>query len=254
MSTQELFEWEYSPSDYFEESFEVMRDDYTMKISPGKVEAWVASNTFSQNPEIGSEMLAFLNDRFLGVQLMVFRPYKLSDSRRTCLHQDGRRDVFIELKGVAAVAAAGTVDICVTNSEGTVYDSKEERIAAKRRLAELVQLHRSSSPVLAAMLASFENAIRDPQNELVHLYEVRDALSVKFGGKPNAIATLGLTSAAWSRLGQLSNEEPLRQGRHRGKSGEALRDATQTELQEAREIARSMLRLYVNHLAARRES
>ena len=254
MSTQELFEWEYSPSDYFEEPFEVMRDDYTMTISPGKVAAWVASNTFAQNPEIRSEMHAFLNDRFLGVQLMVFRPYQLSDSRRTCVHQDGRRDVFIELKSVAAVAAGGTVDIRMTNADGTVYDSKEERIAAKKRLAELVQLHRSSNPALAAMLTSFGNAIRDPQNELVYLYEVRDALAVELGGKSNAIATLGLTSAAWSRLGQLGNDEPLRQGRHRGKSGAALRDATQAELQEAREIARSMLRLYVNHLAARRDS
>jgi hypothetical protein len=248
MSTQELFEWDYSPSNYFEEPFEVVRDDYTMAISPGKVEAWVASNTFSQNPAIRSEMQAFLNDRFLGVQLLVFRPYELSDSRRTCVHLDGRRDVFIEFKGVAAVAAGGTVDIRMTNADGTVYDSKEDRVAAERRLAELVQLHRSSSPALAAMLTSFGNAIRDPQNELVHLYEVRDALSVELGGKSKAIATLGLTSAAWSRLGQLSNEEPLHQGRHRGKSGAALRDATQTELQEAREIARSMLSLYVNHL------
>jgi hypothetical protein len=249
MSTQELFEWAYSPPDYFEEPFEVVRDDYTMTISPGKVEAWVASNTFAESPGIREEMHAFLNDSFLGVQLMAFRPYELSDSRRTCVHPDGRKDVFIELKGVTAVAAVGTVDIRTTNTDGVVYDSKAERIAAKRRLAELVQLHRSSSPALTAMLTSFGNAIRDPQNELVHLYEVRDALSVELGGKSNAIATLGLTSAAWSRLGQLSNDEPLRQGRHRGKSGAALRDATHAELQEAREIARSMLSLYVNHLA-----
>jgi hypothetical protein len=251
MSTQELFEWTYSPPDYFEEPFEVVRDDYTMTILPGKVEARVASNTFAGNPAIRDEMHAFLNDRFLGAQLVAFRPYELSDSRRTCVHPDGRKDVFIELKGLAAVATGGTVDIRMTSANGVVYDSKAERTAAKRRLAELVQLHRSSSPVLTAMLTSFSNAIRDPQNELVHLYEVRDALAAELGGKSNAIATLGITSAAWSRLGQLSNDEPLRQGRHRGKSGVALRDATHAELNEAREIARSMLNLYVNHLACK---
>jgi hypothetical protein len=251
MSTQELFEWTYSPPDYFEEPFEVVRDDYKMTVSPGKVEAWVASNTFAASPGIREEMHAFLNDRFLGVQLMAFRPYELSDSRRTCVHPGGRKDVFIELKGVTAVAVGGTVDIPMTNADGVVYDSKAERVAAKRRLAELVQLHRSSSPALTAMLASFGNAIRDPQNELVHLYEVRDALSVELDGKSNAVATLGLTSVAWSRLGQLSNEEPFRQGRHRGKSGAALRDATHAELHEAREIARSMLSRYVNHLASK---
>lgn len=248
MSTQELFEWAYSPPDYFEEPFEVVRDDYTMTISVGKVEAWVASHTFAKNPAIRDEMQSFLNDRFLGVQLVEFRPYELSDSRRTRVHPGGRKDVFIEVKGVAAIAAGGTADIRMTNADGVVCDSKAERIAAKRRFAELVQLHRSSSQTLTAMLTSFGNAIRDPQNELVHLYEVRDALSVEFGGKPNAIATLGLMSSAWSRLGQLSNDEPLRQGRHRGKSGTALRDATHAEMQEAREIARLMLSLYVNHL------
>lgn len=251
MSTQELFEWTYSPPDYFEEPFKVVRDDYTMTILPGKVEARVASNTFAGSPAIRHEMHAFLNDRFLGAQLIAFRPYELSDSRRTCVHPDGRKDVFIELKGVVAVAAVGTVDIRMTSADGVVYDSKAERTAAKRRLSELVQLHRSSSPVLTAMLTSFSNAIRDPQNELVHLYEVRDALAAELGGKSNAVATLGITSAAWSRLGQLSNDEPLRQGRHRGKSGVALRDATHAELNEAREIARSMLSLYVNHLAGK---
>lgn len=251
MSTEEIFDWTYSPPDYFEEPFEVVRDDYTMMILPGKVEARVASSTFAENPAILDEMHASLNDRFLGAQLIAFRPYELSDSRRTRVHPDGRKDVFIELKGATAVATVGTVDNRVTNADGVVYDSKVGRTAAKRRLAELVQLHRSSSPALTAMLTSLSNAIRDPQNELVHLYEVRDAISLELSGKSNAIATLGLTSTAWSRLGQLSNDEPLRQGRHRGKNGAALRDATHAELQEARDISRSMLNLYVNHLAGK---
>ena len=252
MRTEELFDWTYSPADYFEETFEIVRDNYTMRISPGTVEARVASKTFAENPTIRDEIQAALNDRFLGAQLITFRPYELSDSRRTRVHTNGRKDVFIELKGGVAIASGGTVDIRVTNADGVVYDSKAERTAAKRRLADLVQLHRPSSPALAAMLTSFGNAIRDPQNELVHLYEVRDALSAELGGKSDAIATLGLAASAWSRLGQLSNDEPLRQGRHRGKGGAALRDATHTELQEARDIARSMLSLYVNHLAGKK--
>ena len=252
MSTEELFDWTYTPPDYFEESFEVVRGDYIMKISPGQVEARVASNTFDQYPGIRNEIHASLNDRFLAVQLMTFRPYELSESRRMHVHPDGRKDVFIELKGAVVVATGGTVDVRVTNADGVVYDSKAERAAEKRKLAELVQLHRPLSQTLMAMLTSFGNAIRDPQNELVHLYEVRDALSVELGGKSNAIATLGLTSVAWSRLGQLSNDEPLRQGRHRGKSGAALRDATHAELEEARDIVRSMLSLYVHHLARKK--
>ncbi len=248
MSTEELFEWTYSPADYFGESLEVVRDGYTMRISPGAVEARVASKTFEENPLIREEMHAALNDRFLGAQLIAFRPYELSYSRRMRVHSDGRKDVFIELKGGAVTATCGTLDIRVTNADGVVYNSKAERTAALRRQAELVQLYRPSSPVLEAMLTSYSNAIRDPQNELVHLYEVRDALGAELGGEANVVAALGLARSAWKRLGQLSNNEPLRQGRHRGKSGAALRDATHAELQEAREIASAMLSLYLNHL------
>jgi len=91
------------------------------------------------------------------------------------------------------------------------------------------------------MLLSYDAGVRDPNNELVHLYEIRDALSTKFGGENSVRAALTITSAQWSRLGQLCNHEPLRQGRHRGKSGEAMRDASEAELAESRSIARAMI-------------
>lgn len=249
MSTVELFEWSYSPPDYFEEPLEVVRDEYIMSISPGHVEARVDSRVYVAHPRIRDEIHASLNDRFLGVQLLTFLPYELSDSQRTRLHPNGRKDAFIEPKTGTITITGGTVGIQVTSADDTVIsDTKAERVAAKRTLAELVQHHRPSNPTLAIMLNSFSNAIRDPQNELVHLYEVRDALSKYFGDKSATIATLGIPASAWSRLGQLSNDEPLRQGRHRGKSGLTLRDATHTELKEARDIARSMLSLYIEYL------
>jgi hypothetical protein len=90
--------------------------------------------------------------------------------------------------------------------------------------------------------------VRDPNNELVHLYEIRDALSVKFGGDNSARAAIAITASQWSRLGQLCNNDPLRQGRHRGKTGEALRDASEGELVEARGIVRAMIEAYLQYL------
>lgn len=92
--------------------------------------------------------------------------------------------------------------------------------------------------------------MRDPINELVHLYEIREALSVKFGvenGVRSALA-ITITASQWSRLGQLSNSEPLHQGRHRGKTGETLRDASESELIEVRGIARAMIETYLQYL------
>ena len=72
--------------------------------------------------------------------------------------------------------------------------------------------------------------------------------TVKFGGENSAQAALTITASQWSRLGQLCNNEPLRQGRHRGKTGEALRDASEGELVEARGIPRAMIEAYIRRL------
>jgi hypothetical protein len=45
-----------------------------------------------------------------------------------------------------------------------------------------------------------------------------------------------------------AGNEPLREGRHRGNSLGALRDATKEELETARKIAREMIEAYLAHL------
>jgi len=249
MQTIDIFEWTFSPSDYFETPFEVVRDDYTMTIDNGRVEARIDALVFDADPSIRDLIHRGLIDRFLGAQVVSFRPYELSDPKRTRLQPDGRRDTFIELKGAAAVASVGTFDVLVTRRDGSVAtDSKRERVDRKKTLADLVAFHSPSDAALAAMLVSYSTAIQDPQNELVHLYEIRDCLSTRFGGKASAIASLGLHASEWSKLGQLCNDEPLRQGRHRGTAMSVLRDASEAELQEARKIARNMIQLYLSYL------
>ena len=113
----------------------------------------------------------------------------------------------------------------------------------------MVATHRAKNATLDAMLRSYAAAVRDPNNELVHLYEIRDALSKKFDGEqPARAALVAITSAQWSRLGLLGNELPLRQGRHRGKATTPLRDATKGELTQARGIARAMIEAYLQYL------
>jgi hypothetical protein len=91
--------------------------------------------------------------------------------------------------------------------------------------------------------------VADPDNELVHLYEIRDALATKFGGEGAVRSALGIRSKEWSSLGQRANSEPLRQGRHRGtKVGGELRDAVESELKDARGIARNMIEAYLYYL------
>jgi hypothetical protein len=246
-----VLEWKFSPPDYFEEVIEISRHDYSMTIADGQVRAKVDSGIYEANPNMRQVVHDALNARFLSVQLLMHRAYELSRPTMTRVHPDGRRDIFMEPEPARMVMSGGTVDFQVTDKDGNVIsDSRRDRIGKKKSLAELVASHHATDAFLAPLLESYATAVRDPNNELVHLYEIREALSTKFGGESATRTALGISDPQWSRLGQLCNNEPLRQGRHRGRTGGALRDATDDELTEARAIARAMIEAYLQYLEA----
>lgn len=244
-----VLEWTFSPPDYFEETIVIERDTYTMTIDNGKVEARIGPAAYDQKHKMRDELHDTLNDRFLGVQLLTHKTYELSKASMYRLHPDGRRDVTVFAEPCVIGVSVGTPDIVVKDKYGNIVsDSRRDRIEKKKELAELVEKYRSQDQVLASMLASYKMAVTDPDNELVHLYELRDALSAKFGGKSAALTTLAISDTQWSRLGRLANIDPLRQGRHRGKKVGKLRDATESELKEARNIACNMIQAYLAYL------
>ncbi len=249
MSAVVVFEWNFTPPDYFEVPIEIVRDDYTLTIAHGKAEARLDSAAYEANPSIRQTLHEELNDRFLGVQWLIYRAYELSRSTMTRVYPDGRRNVFLEVESTLSLITGHPVDLQVRDKDGNlIADSKRDRIEKKGSLAALVSTYRASDETLTSLLRSHDAAVRDPANELVHLYEIRDALSVKFGGDKETRSALGISSTDWSRFGLLCNNEPLRQGRHRGKTGAALRDAAESELVEARQIARAMTEAYLLHL------
>ncbi len=250
-----VLEWTFSPSDYFEDEIRFKRDDYEMIIGKGKVEAKVAPDTYIKNSLMRDELHRSLDDRFLGAQLVAHKPYELSKSSMYHLHPDGRRDITVFPESCILTLAVGTVDIIVKDKNGNVIsDSRKDRIEEKKTLSELVEKYRDSDPTAASILRSYKTAVNDANNELVHLYEIRDALSRRFGGESAACQVLHtISTTAWSRLGQLANNEPLRQGRHRGKNPGILRDATDAELTEARKIARQFVEAYLEFLDGEEE-
>ena len=91
------------------------------------------------------------------------------------------------------------------------------------------------------MLQSYSWAVSFPDDELVYLYEIRDAATEPYGKQVAARNALGISKTDWDKLGSLANNEPLRQGRHRGSQTADLRNATEDELEEARRIAREII-------------
>lgn len=227
----------------------IKRATYVMTIDNGKVEARVDPATYDQEGKMQNHLHNVLNDRFLGAQLFTHKVYSLSKASMYSLLPDGRKASSLVLESSDHALLTERVDIVKMDKDGNIVsDSRKERIEKEKRLSEFIEKYRPKDKVLAAMLASHQMSVEDTSNVLVHLYEIRDALSDKFGGADNARAELTITKANWSRLGKLANDEPLRQGRHRGKQVGELRNATESELEEARSIASTMIENYLEYL------
>lgn len=243
-----ILEWRFTPKDYFEDEIRIEREGSVVLINAGRIEARINPAVYDQTHKMRDFLHQSLNDRFLGVQLLTHKPYTLSKSTMCRLHPDGRKDVTIFPESGVMTITGGSVDLVVKDKDGNIVsDSRRDRVEKKKELAELAETY-SSDPVAGSLLDSYKAAVNDPENELVHLYEIRDALSKLFTGETRARKALGLSSSEWSRLGQLANNEPLRQGRHRGKSAGELRDASDDEIFEARNIARNFVEAYLVYL------
>lgn len=244
-----VLEWQFSPPDFFEESITISRDDYTMVIDKGKVEARIAADTYDGNTSMRTVLHEALEARFLAVQLLTRKPYQLSKSKMTHVDQDGRKHFFFEPEAGHIRSTGCPIDTQYKDKDGKVIsDSRQDRIEKEKRFADLISKYSTRDFVLVCLLKSYNASVHDPDNELVHLYEIREALSNSFGGEGATRSTLGVSSSDWSRLGHLCCNEPLRQGRHRGKFTGTLRDATDGELAEARGITRVMIEAYLYYI------
>jgi hypothetical protein len=217
MSAVVLLEWKFSPHDYFEEVCEISHQDYTVTIGNGEIQARIDPTVYDADPAIRDRLHNDLHSRFLGVQVVTHRPFELSRSGMSRVHPDGRRDRFLEVR-IEAKSTTGAVDVQIIDKDRNIIrDSKRERIDEEQKYAALVSAH-SGDTILASLLQSNDKAANDPENELVYLYEIRNALSTNFGDDRKARTALSITKSQWSRFGNLCNNEPLRQGRHRGEA------------------------------------
>jgi hypothetical protein len=237
-------EWSYTPADFFEAPVDYTEPNYTVHIEDGRA---VATFTCDQPDSAFPEVQKEVESRFLGAQPHRNKPFQLSgyNTRRT--RPDGSAVVGISAN-LTLHAVVGAVDVIVRDAAGNVKsDSKADRIRATNEFGQLASRHRNDS-VAEALLKSYNAAITDPPNELTHLYEIRDALSERFGDETKARTDLAITKSQWSRFGRLANDMPLLEGRHRGQNVGQLRHATYSELDEARRIAKGMIQAYLRYL------
>lgn len=243
-------EWKYSPETYFEEPIQISFEGGDLEIRDGVAIAKIDPKIYHADNSIPEVLTRKIESRLHAVQIMTHKYYELSPSR-TDIRDDGKKNHYLEVESCVTTTNIGQVEIVVTDKDGNIIaDTKRDRLDKQNRFACLVDKHRQSDAVLDQMLTSYQESVKDPHNELVHLYEIRDSLVVKFGSKKNAIRELDITNAQWDEIGQLANALPLKQGRHRGKAAGALRNAEITELEKARKSVVYLIEKYLEYLEA----
>lgn len=242
------FEWNFTPHNLFEEPAELGCCGLPVSLDAGKATVRVDLEGGQPAWEVrGNELHEALYAHFLAAQVLGHEPFTLSKPSYARIRPDGGRDIFVTLEGAVLHARMGRLDAVVTRSGEVMHDDRRNRIERRKAFGASAAKH-LGDPVLPSILRSYMAAVNDPGNELIHLYEIRDALADRFGGHGQATAALGVSNTAWSTLGRLADGGPLREGRHRGKFPGELRDATEAELEEARTIARSLISGYIVHL------
>ena len=177
-------------------------------------------------------------------QLQIGRTFKLLQPTIIQYRADGTRGRVMRASGEEVLCMTGKLDAVQTDATGKVtYDSRAERLKEDAKFITAL-LPKMADGTMRAMVDSYCRALEDSANELVHLYEVRDAARKYFGNKAVALTALGVSASDWSDLGRLSNDEPLNQGRHRGTHAPNLRDATAAELEQARSIALRIIKAF----------
>lgn len=177
MAEKVALEWSYTPADFFEELVVYNEKDYTVEIKNGRVVATFPGAADEQAEDLFQEIQAELNACFLGAQLVSNKPYRLSGYTTTRTRADGTTEI-----GACASDTLNFDAMCdavVRDAAGNVKaDTRGDRIEERKEFVLLASKHRMNS-VARSVLKSYNAAITDPPNELMHL-EQTDLLKTRY--------------------------------------------------------------------------
>lgn len=241
--------WFYTPVDFFEESVTWDRDDYQVELKDGRVTARMTTAVFEAQPDFRARLDQELRSYFQGTALMRWKTFELNKEHITRTLPDGSKSITVELSSTAL----GMASSLTADPQGVINDIRRKRIDETTRLAGLAARVAATDPTARKLLECCIDALRNPDVELVRLYDIWEGIVDAFGGRGASKATRAAKARKAlniheRRFSQLANEKPLKQGRHRGRHLHNLRDASQQELDEARSIARDMLGRYLEYI------
>ena len=245
-------EWVYQPADFFEVAYKYGDPNFQVSIEDGRGVAILTTPREPVAPALQQQIVDCVTGIFLARQLQTHREFDLG-LPKVHVHRGG---MTITSKGFTIdgiIAESIPPDVITTDADGDVRDTRAERIARHTATLNLFATKLSRGSVLRRMLESYSHAVEDPDDEWIHLYEIRDALATHYSSHRKARAALGIAQDEWDRVGVLANVEPILQGRHRGHH-DNLRPATREELAEVRQAVRGWIETFAQQVQADRET
>jgi hypothetical protein len=195
MSGEYRIEWKFTPEDFFEDEFEATCCGVPVRVGRGSVATSIDGDQYTLRPRLHEEMGEEIRSLFYGAQLVSRVPFSIKSPSRVHVDASGGQNIIVPLLGNEAKFFGGAVDVRQEAPDGTVLvDTRRDRFEKKLRLALLARKHRHSDATLRSMLRSLDGAVNDPADELLHLYEIKDAVCHEFAGRPHAIAALGFAN------------------------------------------------------------
>lgn len=244
-----ILEWTYEPQGFFEVPFELTFLEGQISISKGGVRGEFDGSCYDQGLEFRERIHAHVSSVFLAQQVQVPQYFKLSVASMAREYADGRRDVTAFIEPIRLKISMGRADVIIRSADGEiVQDTRAERLQKQQDFRESVAALAQGNDVLKRVLQSFSTALSDPDNLLIHLDEIRETFKTEYGSDKSAQEALNVTSKSWSRFGALANNEPLKEGRHRGRHRK-LRPATKSEIEHALSFSQELIEKYVSKIS-----
>lgn len=233
-------DWVIEPPDLLGQARTVQRGGLWLQVTPegvatARLDGFTDANGVHERVASAEAALKAL---LLGGQLTDMVPVSLRISGITGHRVDGSLQSLSLAASLAPEAKFGRAD-----STSADIDTRQARIERKRRLSEAILRHRSVDTTLERMCASFDAAMNDPADQLVHLYEVCEAFEQRVAATASELYRAN--KSICDRMGRVCNNKELLEGRHRGKAvSSTQRSATLEELGAVRAGAAALIEAY----------
>ena len=260
-------EWTYEPPDYLEvvyseEEVTLPYKKLGIKFSKGKATVNFSPKVFPEVfpkdgdiknalDSLSKDLTQYIKTLLISVQLHEVqlyepKPFSLNEiPSRTIKEKEGITHKYTSVK-----FSFSPVKMKV-NARVESSLSEEERIVRQEKINKrinethaLLDEHLKQDITLFKMLRGMREALENPKYELVHLYEIVDAIKMRFPKKEKE--KLGIDDRDWGKVEEVCNSR--KEGRHGGLEREASEPATSEEKKKVRQITRKFIKLYLRYL------